>query len=278
VTALLERRHVYTRRREWRALLLAVIAVVTASGFWHAIRPAVTLALARRSVGCPGRELFLGWVLGAINPGMAENVTPAWSFRLRRGGVAYLSVSGQESLFFDERLQRIGSVSFFGRADPDPDGFDDDGSLKLVLPFMAYRTLGASAQSSAACGIIRLRQRRAEVVGVVMGPGSGAIWKDADNDGVPEIVFWQSARTRPIRLQIAASIKLDRNGVPLKDALPSDGSVLVWTPPDDRPVFIPDGVAATEFFQQLLPLPPTFGTFTPTTTSSAPASARSASP
>jgi hypothetical protein len=265
VTAVLRRRHVYSRRREVHTLLIAVLMIVAAGVLWHLIRPTVTLALARGGIPWAGRERFLGQVLQDLYPDLIGYKGVAWPYLLRRGRVAIWRTASQQHLF-DGALRRVGSVWSYLQLLPCPDGFDDDGGLKLALP---YHLPGAAGRSSAACGLIRLRQHTAVVTGVIVAPGISSVWKDTNNDGELEIAFWTAP---PFR--VTTSIKLDRSGIPIPDALPTDGSVLVWTPPDGRPRPIPDRVEATEFFRQLLPLPPVLGTSTPTATTST----RSSSP
>ncbi len=287
MTDLLQRRPVCSPRRERRVLALAILAVLAASGLWYAIRRPLAFALARSGVGCPGREPFIGAVLPLLYPDLTDGKTAfIWgSSVLRRGRVviwqstAPTNSSDVRRHLADRDLHYLGSIRTTAMIYPCPNGYGDDDGVTLGVIYTAYRELGNSTQSAPACGIVRLRQHRAEVAGVLTGPGVGATWKDTDNDGAPEITFWRVVRGAAPRFQVVAAVKLDRDSVPLRDSLPSDGSILAWTPPDGIPVPIPDGVEATEFFQQLLPLPPTFGTFTPNaTTSTAPTTTRSTSP
>jgi hypothetical protein len=175
----------------------------------------------------------------------------------------------------DGDLRYLGSLrTQSGTLVPCPAGFDAADGLTLALMYEIEDPLSGSSRYVPACGLVRLLGQRTEVTGVIIGPGRSACWKDTDNDGAFEIVFWKFVRARPGQVQVMASVKLDPNGVPITDALPADGSVLVWTPPDGVPLPIPEDVKAEDFFRQLLPLPDGFGT-SPT---SAPTSTRSSTP
>jgi len=298
VTELLQRRQVYSRRRELRALALAGLALLAASACWHLVRPALTLALARSSVGSARSELLADALLQLYpdqTGGDAGLLLPVQSSVLRRGRVVLWRTSRMQRVgnswvtdvrqhVADGDLRYLGSLrTDSGVPVPCPDGFDAAGGLTLALMYSVEDP--RSSGFLPACGIVRLLRQRADVTGVIIGPRSSVMWKDADNDGACEIVFWKflgrRAGARTGQFQVLASVNLDASGIPIAHGLPADGSVAIWTPPEGVPLPIPDDVNAEDFFRELLPLPAGFAlppSTAPASAPGAPTSTRSSWP
>jgi hypothetical protein len=280
VSGSLERQQRASRRQDIGRLIVALVLLLAASGVWHAVRPAVTLALARSSIGCYARNGLLAGALEHLYPQypvahyeIFDNLRLG-SYLLRAGSLVVWHstqaghVGAPESEVetrvnvADDRLRYLGSLRDIEPMGVRPEGFDARGGVTFVAVYEAAEPNAPSSDAGLSLAVLRFAPPSAEVAGLVVHDGNWLDWADTDADGTTEFVLGRIVRRRaqsPKRqYQVQAVFKLDDNGVLFPYDVPPDKGVRFWTPPDGRPVPIPADVSAEEFFRTLAPWPDGF--------------------
>lgn len=300
MTSLLGRRS-NSVARDLPRLGVGLLTLLLLSATWYAVRPSLTFALARSSIGCRPRSALFMAVLSRRFPELAGGQAGA-----RHAGGSLLFAQGRStgglivwqayttSDSEASNAARIPTEIRLGLAD---ERFEPRGHL-LVSPYsedpIVRPRVGRDAADIAFLlqfdwpsahgsswhppflrfGVVRAPGRQPELTGLVaVNAGTltdpWPLWRDDDGDGRAEVLIRASAVTYPRggglghRVeQIIASLELDERDVPHLRAPPSSGAILLWTPPDGQPVPIPDDRSADEFFSSLLPIPDDFGLVT----------------
>lgn len=284
------------RRIAVLAVLIAAIGVV-----WHFTRPAVIRYAARTSLGLAPRTPLIRDALNRIHPTPPEQrrgqypqtfwnppagcatwpIDPVMQYR---GGRVFVPA---RHIFVDGRLDQCGLVRSEWPFVSAPHT-DRNGHLVTVFRYNAV----VSQRVVVASALIRLGPKTNEIVGLFAidmrskKPGIRQIhpgWRDEDDDGILEFVVLEQkfASTPQVRTYSETLAVFRWNGA--QTALqvvrvPSDGSVVFWTPPDGRPYEFPRTAVIDDICRELLPLPDGFGLVAPPVTPPAPASTQSSQP
>lgn len=183
----------------------------------------------------------------------------------------------RQLILADGQFNLIGTMfANYWWADPRPVG--DSGApygmtlLQFCLCSGARSTTGSStALDLRYRAVVRIVAQRPEVTGLIVASERGSTrldfsWTDVDGNGQFELTVGVTTfGQRPdgsrgfISQQQVAIFDLDAQDVPHPRMLPSDGSFLLWTPPDGQPVPVPDDCSLDDFCCSLLPIPDDFG-------------------
>lgn len=277
-------------------VLAALIAAIGA--VWYFARPAAIRYAARKSLGLAPRTALIRDALNGIYPALPERRGEPYpqSFWEPSPGCATWPldpimryVGGRRvfapvrHVFIDGQLERYGSV----KAEfPFISAPYADRSGRLVA---AYRYNAATERTrlvDAIC-IIRLGPDTNEIVGIVAydaRPKRAIIrgihcgWRDEDGNGSLEFILLTEKVVKQasgVTAQTLAVFAWDADETALRALrVPSDGSLIFWTPPDGRPYVFPPTAVIDDICRELLPLPDGFGLTAPrppTTRSSQPA-------
>lgn len=285
------------RAADIRRIAFLAVIIAAAGAAWHFVRPVAVYHAARSSLGIPARTALLDAAINRTRPDLAirtsfeQYVKTYW---IPPAGVATWLIdpimkysAGRRILvparhvFVDGCLDQCGQASsefpFISAPYTDRDG-------RLIAVFQYAATV--SQRVVIARALIRLGPKTNEIVGLFAidtpskpsGPRqihSG--WRDEDNDGIPDfVVLEKKFASKPQAGAWAETLAVARwNSAQTALRLvrvPSDGSVVFWTPPDGERFEFPRTAVIDDICRDLLPLPDGFGLpgFSPPVPASAP--------
>ena len=291
-------RHSNCAARDWRRLGIRLVALLLLSAIWYAVRPGLTFALARSSIGCRARGVLFMAVLSRRFPELAgaqigaPYVGGSLSFTQGRstgGLIVWQTYAAHDPNALN--AAQFPTVIRLGLADEhfEPRGHinvgpwseepivrprvgQDANEIAFLLKYEYLSAYPSGAQPSLlSLAVVRIPGRQPELTGLVAVHAGTLtapwpLWVDEDGDGRQEVIIRASATTFPRGggpgrrvQQTIAVFDLDSRDVPHLRVPATNGAVLLWTPPDGQPVPIPEHQSADEFFCSLLPIPDDFG-------------------
>ena len=261
-----------------------IMLLVAASGvIWHFVRPAAIRLAARKSLGLAPRTALIRDALNGIYDALPELPGEQYphSFWKPSPGCATWPL--------DPVMRYVGGRRAFAPArHVFVDGqLEPHGSVKAEFPFIsapyadrngrlvaAYRYNAATERTRLVNGIciIRLGADANEIVGIVAydaRPKPAIIrgihcgWRDEDGNGSLEFILLNEKvvmQPSGVTAQTLAVFAWDADETALRAvSVPSDGSLVFWTPPDGRPYEFPQSAVIDDICRELLPLPDGFG-------------------
>ena len=263
-----------------RWFVMAAVLLVLAGGAWRVVRPWLTVALARTSVGCPERGELLYAALRILYPDRTWPRQGAVPSERQPGSsmVRWATPRGTWA-FADADLKFLGAARLDNMWSTGCADADHDGCLEVVSRCLAARSSGSSNATIWRWVVLRLHAAHNEMLGVVSADWTAvrtagarfdvaATWREEDGDGLEELVFQGIGYGRlpsgtmgllpPTVLAVFGWTASAGKLAPRQ--LPADGSFLAWEPPEGEPVWTFPEQALEPLLDALVPLPDGFGT------------------
>ena len=272
-----------TYKPDIRRIVTIAMLIGAIGAIWHFARPAAIRLAAQRSLGLPARTALIRSALNEIYPPLPEDPGEQYpqTFWKPSPGCATWPIDptmkyngGRRAfaparhVFVDGRLEPYGLVKAEFPFISVPYA---DRSGRLVAAFRYNVAPALTGRISPIC-VIRLGPDTNEVVGIVVHrtlTTPSAIWqvhhgwRDEDGDGTLEFVLLGenlAKRTQFVTpTETLAVFRWDDEESALRMVrVPSDGSVVFWTPPAGRPYAFPQTAVIDDICRELLPLPDAF--------------------
>ena len=274
-------------------MLLVLAALSGLSAVWYVSRPAIVRSVARSNIGCDGHTQLLAAAIAMRYPKMElERFTlggglshanvdsfgdcaqgfltwytqdPAPPMPLLVG-----SVPLQTLVLADQELNLLGRIQHRGWFSAEPLLAEHGAETPAwLVSYETSQSLSGRAVLIASMALVKFDRQQPAVAGLILIHSPRAhpwpSWTDSDGDGRYELTLdvrtygrLPSGAFGITSTVTVASFELDEQGIPRPRQVPSDGSVLLWTPPDGQPVPVPADMPIEDSCGHLLPIPADF--------------------